>query len=107
MDDIAVLTHQLEYMFLKKIIDELNAGTMRVAEAKKNAKDFLAIEPFTTPEETYIKIMDFVKQHGVFAELKTHMNNYQKEKSERAKVAKIQEHLRKNNIDAAIAVAKA
>jgi hypothetical protein len=107
MDDIVFLTRQLEYIFLKKIIDDLRAEKMSVAEAKKNANDFLAIEPFTTSEETYIKIMDFVKQHGVFTELKTHMNNYQKEKSERAKVAKIQEHLRKNNIDAAIAVAKA
>lgn len=107
MDDITVLSHQLEYMFLKKIISELRGRKMTIPEAKKNANDFLKIEPFATPEEAYVKIMDFVKQHGQFVELKNHMNAYQSEKNERAKIAKMREHLKKNDIDAALAVAKA
>ena len=104
---MSALTHQLEYMFLKKIIDELETETMSVAEAKKNASDFLAIEPFTNPEETYIIIMDFVRNHEIFIELKNYMNAYQNERNERAKIAKMREHLKQNNIDAALAVAKA
>ena len=104
---MAALAHQLEYMFLKKVIDELRAETMSVAEAKKNANDFLSIEPFTNPEETYINIMDFVRNHEVFIELKNYMNAYQNERNERAKVAKMREYLKQNNIDAALAVAKA
>lgn len=103
---MAALTHRLEYIFLKKIIDNLRNETMSIAEAKKNANDFLAIEPFTNPEETYIIIMDFVRNHEVFVELKNYINAYQNEKNERAKINKMQEHLRKNNIDAALAVAK-
>ena len=106
MDDMAALRHQLEYIFIKKIISELKAEKMSVADAKKNCNDFLAIEPFTTPEETYINIMDFVRSHEVFIELKNHMDMYQNEQNERAKIIKMQEHLKQNNIDAALAVAK-
>jgi hypothetical protein len=107
MEDMVILTNRLEYIFLKKIIDNLKNGTMSVTEAKKNANDFLAIEPFTTSEETYINIMNFVNSHETFLELKNYMNAYQNEKNERVKISKMQEHLKQNNIDAALAVAKA
>jgi hypothetical protein len=106
MDDIAALTHQLEYLFLKKIIAQLKDETVDVPTAKAEANAFLGIEPFTTPEETYIKIMDFVKEHPAFGELKAHMNAFQKEKNDLAKIAKMREHMKNNNIDAALAVAK-
>lgn len=107
MDDTAALTYQLEYIFLKKLIDELRNETISVEESKADAGAFLDIEPFTTPEETYIKIMEFVKQHSKFTVLKDYMNAYQKEKQDRAKIAQMREHLKKNDIDAALAVAKA
>jgi hypothetical protein len=106
MDEMAALTQRLEDITLKKIIDDLKNGTMTVPEARKNASDFLKIEPFTTPEETYIIIMDFVKSHEVFIELKNYMNAYQSEKNERIKINKMREHLKQNNIEAALAVAK-
>ncbi|HSX08785.1 MAG TPA: hypothetical protein VLF93_01375 [Candidatus Saccharimonadales bacterium] len=106
MDDMSALTHQLEYLFLKKIIAQLRDETMDVTTAKSEANAFLALEPFTDPEETYVKIMDFVKEHETFIELKNHMNAYQKEKHDLAKIAQMREHMKKNDIDAALAVAK-
>lgn len=106
MDEIAFLTHQLENLFLKKIIDELRKKSMSLTQAKEYAQAFLTIEPFPSSEETYIKIMDFVAKYTMFPELKTYMNSYQKDKSDRAKVDQMREHIKQNNIDAALQVAK-
>lgn len=106
MDDIAALTHHLEYLFLKKIIFCLRNQKITTAQAKEYSVAFLAFEPFTTSEDTYIKIMEFVNKYPLFVELKNHMNAYQREKNDLIKIAQIREYIKQNNIDAALDIAK-
>jgi hypothetical protein len=107
MDDLAALTHQIEYLFLRKIITGLQSKSINVSESKKYANAFLAIEPFKSADDAHAKITAFVSSNVPFTELKEYMDAYQDKKDELAKIAKMKEHLKQNNIKEAIAVAKA
>ena len=107
MDDIAAIKHQIEYLFLKKIIAGLRDGSISVAKAKEYANAFLSIEPFTSIEDAYNKINQFVAGHAEFTILKDYIDSYEKEKDVAGKIDKMREHIKQNNIDAAIQVAKA
>lgn len=106
MDDIAALTHQLEYLFLKKIIAGLRNKSISIAKAKEYANAFLSIEPFSSAEDAYVKIMEFVAKNTLFSELKTYMNSYQHEKNDLAKIKKMREYIKQSDIDSALKVAK-
>jgi hypothetical protein len=106
VDDLAVLTHQLEYLFLKKIIDGLRDKKISIVQAKEYANAFLAIEPFVSAEDAHEKIMNFFAQYPIFIETRNYMLTYQNEKNDLSKIAKMREHIKQNNIDAALAVAK-
>ena len=94
MDDLAVLTHQLEYLFLKKIIAGLRDKSISVSEAKTYANAFLTIEPLISSEDAYVKIMDFVAKNTLFTDLKGYMNVYQKEKNDLIKITKMREYIK-------------
>lgn len=106
MDDIGALTHQVEYLFLKKIIDGLKNKSINLVDAKKYAKDFLQIEPFTSFEDAYEKVINFVKTNTIFIELTTFMNSYKNEKQDLDKIQRMREHLKNSDIDSALLVAK-
>lgn len=106
MDDLAALTHQLEYFFLKRIIQELRNQSITTDEAKAYSQAFLAIEPFTSFDDAYTKIEQFTKQYPLFTELPTYVNSHKKEQGDLAKISQMRAHMKQNNIDAALAVAK-
>lgn len=106
MDNIAAIKHQIEYLFLKKIIAGLRDGSISVAKAKEYANAFLSIEPFTSIEDAYNKVNQFIAKHTEFVILKDYMDAFEKEKDVAGKIDKMREHIRQNNIDAAIQVAK-
>ncbi|HUD04814.1 MAG TPA: hypothetical protein VMR59_02405 [Patescibacteria group bacterium] len=106
MDDLAALTHQLEYLFLKKLIAGLKDKSLDALTAKEYANAFLRIEPFESAEDAYIKIMDFVAKNVLFNELKAQMNTYQSEKNDLAKINKMRAYIKQRDIDSALKVAK-
>lgn len=106
MDDIAKITNQIEYLFLKKIIAGLRDGSISVPKAKEYANAFLSIEPFLSIEDAYNKTNQFVAEHTEFTILKDYIDGFEKEKDVVEKIDKMREHMRQNNIDAAIQVAK-
>jgi hypothetical protein len=106
VDDLAALAHQLEYIFLKKIIEGLREKKVSVVQAKEYANAFLAIEPFVSGEDAYEKIMKFFAQYPTFIEIRNYMITYQNEKNDLSKISAMREHIKQNNIDAALAVAK-
>ena len=106
VDNIAAIKHQIEYLFLKKIIAGLRDGSISVVAAKEYANAFLAIEPFTSIEDAYNKINQFVLEHSEFSILKDYMDAFEKEKDVAAKIDKMREHIKQNNIDAALIVAR-
>jgi hypothetical protein len=106
VDDIAALTHQLEYLFLKKLIVGLKDKSLDILKAKEYANAFLPIEPFESAEDAYVKIMDFVAKNVLFNDLKTYMNTYQSEKNDLAKINKMRAYMKQQDIDSALKAAK-
>lgn len=106
MDDVAALTHHLEYLFLKRIISGLRDKSIDIPKAKESAIAFLAIEPFTSSEDAHNKITEFVAKNKVFRDLLDYMYSYKIEKEDLEKVNKMREHIKLGNIDAALDVAK-
>jgi hypothetical protein len=106
VDDLAALTHHLEYLFLKKLIAGLKDKSLDALKAKEYANAFLKIEPFESTEDAYINIMDFVTRNVYFNDLKTYMNTYQSEKNDLAKINRMRAYMKQQNIDSALKVAK-
>src|SRR4029077_16372287 len=99
MTEIQELSHNLERSFLQKIIDGLRDKTFTIVQAKKHSIDFLSIVPFNTPEDAYVKIMDFVVKHPDFRELKIYMNDYQLKRADVAKIEIMKQYLKKQDIN--------
>lgn len=106
MTDLESVSYNLEHLFIKKIYTGLQSKTFTLAQAKQNSIDFLKIEPFSSPEDAYVKVMEFVAAHKDFVELKNFMNAYQVKKADLAKLSMMREHIRNNDINSALKVAK-
>jgi len=106
MDDVAAITHHLEYLFLKKIISGLRDNSIAVAQTKQYCNEFLQIEPFKSVEDAHSKIAQFIATHPAFENLMDYVQIYEKEAGVAGKINRMREHIRQNNIDAAIAVAR-
>lgn len=105
MEDVEKMTDNVEYMFVRRMIDALRAGEVEVEEARVWAKDFLVIEPFVSLEDAKVKVAEYVGKHGVFSNLSDYLNSYHEEMKKDEKIANIREHLKSNNIDEALRVA--
>lgn len=106
MDKTKPLSYNLEYIFLQKIINGLRSKEYTLAQAKQHAIDFLKIEPLDTPEDAYIKIMEFVASHPDFSELKSFMNDYQIKRADLAKIEMMRQYIKKKDINSALKIAK-
>lgn len=106
MDDLAALTHQLEYQFIKTIINGLRSKAMSIPAAKQYAIEFLTIEPFVSEDDAASKISNFCQEHAEFNGLKEYMDNYNQERETTGKVNKMRKLIKENNIDEALSIAK-
>lgn len=106
MSDLDALKHHLEYLFLKKIIICLKENSITIDQAQEYSNAFLSIEPFTSPDHAHIKINQFVARYPLFIDLQQHMEDRAKEKRDLEKINKMREHIKQNNIKAALEVAK-
>jgi len=79
MDELKKLTEQLEYMFLKKIIEGLKEGSLSILQAKEKAQQFLKLQPFTTTEDAKEKIKNFTTEHSQFNGLMELVNSFHSE----------------------------
>mgnify|MGYP001601058212 FL=1 len=59
MDELKKLTNQLEYIFLKKIIEGLKDNSISIMQAKENAVLFLKLQPFSTLEDAKTNVKSF------------------------------------------------
>jgi vacuolar-type H+-ATPase subunit D/Vma8 len=106
MDELKKLTNALEHIFLKQIIDGLRHETINVPDAKKSAQEFQRIEPFTTIDDAKEKMNRFVQQYIQFGKLKEYADAFHSEQKVDAKIEEMQKHIRDNNIDEALRIAK-
>lgn len=103
MDEV---TNRLEYLFLKIIIAGLKDESISTDSVKDLAGIFLGLEPFVSFEDTEKKIGQFVSKYPYFNSLEEYLKAYEHEKATDSKIEKMREHMKNNNIEAAIQVAK-
>ena len=106
MEDLKALTQQIEYLFIKTIINGLEGGTMTIPQAKQYAQEFLKLEPFTSEDDAHQKVNGIFEKHPEFGEVKKYVDLYDKERASEQKVSTIKQLIKDNNIDEALNVAK-
>ncbi|HVZ58429.1 MAG TPA: hypothetical protein VG935_01620 [Patescibacteria group bacterium] len=106
MQDLQLVTRQLEYLFLKKLVDEVRSKTLDNASAKQLATAFLQIEPFASVEDAKSKIEQFTRYNAQFATLNEYIDAYFSEQHKDILIEKMRQHIKAGNIDQAIQIAK-
>jgi uncharacterized protein YeeX (DUF496 family) len=77
-----------------------------VLDSKNYAIDFLRIEPFTDFADIKAKIEVFTKAYQLFIALQDYVMAYHHEEKTKDIVEQMRAHIRANNIDGALQVAK-
>lgn len=103
-DSLIKMRDQLEYLFLRVIISGMKNNTLPIPQAKQLTKEFLAIEPFSSPEDAHGKIDQFASTHQGFTLLKEYADVYYNEDQLDDKLEVMRKHLKENNIDEALSV---
>jgi len=107
MVDLAKITEQLEYIFLKKIVEGLKDFSIDVVQAKSLAKEFLKMEPFISLDDVKQKINSFVNTHSIFDRLKAYTDSYHEEQKINNVIEKMRKYIKdESNIDKALQIAK-
>lgn len=106
MDEMAKITDRLQYIFVKAIINGFRDKTITVRQAKKWATDLLALKPLSSFEEAEQKIAAYVADKKPLIQMKKFLDVYNEEKRLESVIEKMKKHLRKNEIDEALQVAK-
>lgn len=106
MDELNTLKMRLEYKFLKELVKGLRQKNITASDTKIWAQIFLAIEPFTSTQDAHEKISKFCQTYPQFNTLKEYMDSYNKEENIDNIINKMREHIKANDIDSAIKVAK-
>lgn len=60
---------QIEKEYLQIIIENLKNGNLKLEEAKKHTKEFLALLPFSSFDDFKKKISDFVLKHPIYQKI--------------------------------------
>lgn len=105
-DEMAVITDRLQYIFVKVVIAGFRAKSLPVADAKKWAKELLGMKPLTSLAEAEEKIGKFVEGKKDLKQMKNYLDAYDEEKRLEAVIERMRTHLKKNEIDKALEVAK-
>jgi len=106
VNDIKKLTHNLEYIFLKKVLSQLKEKEIDNVKASSAAKAFKAIEPFKSVEDCQQKIKQFVAQFPDYPHLAEYADAYYKDKQTHKIVTQMKKHLKNNDIDSALKIAQ-
>ena len=106
MDELKKMTDALEHILFKQIIDGLKQNTLDMPDAKKSAQEFLQMEPFASVEDGKEKMNKFVQEYAQFVKMKEYMDAFHEEQHLDAKIEQMQQHIRNDNIDEALRIAK-
>ena len=106
MDELKKLTNQLEYIFLKKIIEGLKDNSISIMQAKENAVLFLKLQPFSTLEDAKTKVKSFTSEHVQFSGLMELVDSFHTEQHTGKVIEKMRDFIKNDRLDEAIDVAK-
>lgn len=105
-EEIQEITENIEYLFVRKIIERLRDGGIGVEQARDLAKKFLAIEPFISLEDAKKKVAEFAESNAEFNGLMEYLDAFHEEKHIDKKIGEVREQLKNNMIEEAIKVAE-
>ena len=106
MDNLPVVTNQLEFLFLKRLVAGLKDGTLDLPTAKVLTQTFRHIEPFSSVEDAKAKMQDFSEKNPYFSQLQDYIDAYYSEQYKDVLIEQIRDHVRQGNIDQALQIAK-
>ena len=106
MDELKKLTNQLEYIFLKKIIEGLKNNSLSIVQAKEKAQLFLKLQPFATVEDIKEKVKNFTSEHSQFNELMGLVDSFHTEQKTDQVIEKMKNFIKEDRLDEALDVAK-
>ncbi len=106
MDGLNKLTEQIEYMFLKKIIQHLQDDSYTILQAKQLAIDFLALQPFTSAQDSKEKVSLFIEKNKDFSDLIDLVTSFHTEQKTAEVIERMKSYLKTDRIDEAITIAK-
>lgn len=98
------LIKSIEKEFLKIIIDNLRNGTLKLSEAKENAKSFLDLLPFASFEDIKKKIGNFVLKYPLYQKIYLSVLNIEEEVKTQSLLNRMRSLLKENKIDEALKV---
>jgi len=97
--------HDVQYAFLKSLIEGLRDGSMSIGQARAYAVDFKKLEPFSSREEIETKIKGYSEKNPHFEYLYNFVETYNKEKKMGEIISKMKTFIKEDKIDEALAVA--
>ncbi len=106
MDELNKLTEQIEYIFLKKIIQHLQDDSYTIPRAKQLAIDFLALQPFISAQDAKEKISLFIEKNNDFSDLIDLVTSFHIEQKTAEVIERMKSYLKTDRIDEAITIAK-
>ena len=106
MEELTKLKEHLEYMFLKVIINGLRDNSISIEQSKAFAQEFLVSEPFASVEDARAKIHSYTTTHPQFITLRGYIDSYHQEQKVSEVIEKMRTHIKNNDIDQALQVAK-
>ena len=106
MDELEKLTVDLEYQYLKYVMNTVRDKTLSVPDAKKSAQGFLKLLPFNSVDDVKNKISSYTPEFPFFTFLHKYMSAYDEEQKTAQVIEKMKQHIKNNNIDDALKVAQ-
>lgn len=103
---LQTLTEDIEKELLNEIVTNLDSTTISVEEAQAVAKEFLSLLPLQDKKDLLDKLYKLSKDHRETADLYIKFAKPIEEDDRQQKLTLMSEHLKKGQIENALAVAK-
>lgn len=103
---IQTLTEDIEKELLDEIINNLDTAAITVEEAQAVAKEFLSLLPLQDKKDLLEKLYKLSKDHSETADLYLKFAKPIEEDDRQKKITLMSEHIKKGQIEHALAVAK-
>ncbi len=104
--DFPGLLDQVEKDLMRHIIDNMKNKRMHLEDAKRLAKEFLALLPISDKGDLLDKLNVLSLKYGPAKEIYVKFNGSEEEVKRQKLLSQMRDHIKSGNIEQAIAVAK-
>ena len=100
------LTHKIERMFLRGVLEGLKNKSLVVKDARASARALLDVEPFASLDDAKAKTAKLTESFPLFTGIRDYVNSYSEELQIQNVVDKMQKLIKNDSIDEALEVAQ-